>query len=66
MEAPHEYMKTIIKIIVWSILITSLTWAFVLGVKKTETAECIKLANQSEQYDDFYYADWQLEMCGLK
>lgn len=34
-----------------------------LAMSKVEASECAKWQQQSEEYSDFYWTDWQIEQC---
>lgn len=56
-------MNKILAITVSLILIVVLVVAIKTGIDKHEIAECLKLQEYSEEYDTFFLAEWQDEMC---
>lgn len=37
--------------------------AVIIGVQRTEEAECNKWATQAEKYPDYYITQWQADQC---
>ena len=64
-----KYIYTIgLAIIGLSILLGSLKLAEITVKhisEKNRVYECAKLKQQSETLKDFYYTDWQIEMCNV-
>lgn len=54
---------TIITITLSILLATGFTYAIMYAIDKNESNECIKWQQQSEEYSDFYWTDWQLKQC---
>lgn len=56
-------MKTITYIVATSVAIALTVWILSIGIAKQEQVECIKLREQAQTYQNFYYTDWQEKMC---
>lgn len=56
-------MKTIQEIILVGLLVTGFIYAIVYAIDKNEARECGIWQQQSEEYRDFEWQDWQIEMC---
>ncbi len=50
-------------IAIFSILAVAFLLTIQTGIKKWEKMECLEWQEQSEIYPNFYWTDWQIEMC---
>lgn len=59
-------MNIILKTVLVAVILASVIFAIAESIKRQEQYECEKLAEYSKTLKDFYYTDYQLEMCNLK
>lgn len=52
-------------ILIGTTAIIILAFTLVKGIEKQEQVRCNQLAEQSEQFADHYYTNYEKEMCGL-
>ena len=51
-------------IIILTVFIVIVFWIFLkIGLPKIERAECLKWQEESTEYPDYYFTNWQLEQC---
>lgn len=56
-------MRTVRNAILFVLLILLVWFMLHTGLQRAEKAECVSWIEQSEEYSNFYLADWQAEQC---
>lgn len=59
-------MKTLIQIIIISLVFTGVLFMIAEGISRQEEYECAKWADQAKELSGFYYTDWQKDQCNIK
>jgi len=56
-------IKKILTILGLFLLLAGFLWVLNEGIKKHERVECLEWRKQAKEFNEFYWADWQIKQC---